>query len=317
MKRILIIDDFFGREVPRGRNVERESLCRRLGLVEFGTAPKAASAEEKPLGMVQFFRGQSPLKARVGDVVENDLDACLQLAAKDAPDDAPWDLILLDLCFYTGPVTEESDADFAGFPEGRAEDDDPDCFFGMRVLKALQESLPQLPVVIYSAHSGEKVREQAAWLGAWRFIARDDPNARQAMAEAVTELNARPALSATTPRDLAALLALARSLPPATTAELRNSMSVLKEIEAVLLTRALHGSLTRNRDEAGVALLPAIKLITGQESLTTSQAADWVKRLVHQTRPHEAVLLADPLIKDAYEKSMRLRPGAGKRPDDD
>jgi len=320
MNRLLIIDDFFGREVPRGRNLERESLCRRLGLVEFGAKAKPSAAGPEALGMVCFFRGQTPEKATVGDTVTNDLEKCLRRIEAGAPDGEPWDLLMLDLCFYTGEVTEASDADFAGFPEGRPEDDDPDNFFGLEILTAVRSRFPELPAVVFSAHSGEKIQARVVQdLGAVRFIARDDSQARTALGEVLADLNARD-FAASPVRDAREILEIARNLHPPTTAELQRFLPVLKELEAVLLLRALRGALARNRQEReGVSLLPAIKLITGNADLTTSQAADLVKRLVHQTRPYDAMLLADDLIREAYEKSVRLRPGAGntRRHDDD
>lgn len=319
MKRVLIIDDFFGRELLRGRQTERESLCRRLRVKEFGAKGVAKTDATEPLGLVLFFRGQKPAQAKVGDIVENDLAGCLRRVELGAPDGEPWDLLMLDLCFYTGAVTDESDADFAGFPEGRPKDDDPDNFFGLEVLAAVKKRFPELPVVVFSAHSGENVKARVHDLGALRFIARDDAKVQAALAEVLSELARQPTSVGPTLRDSHALLEMARTLPPPTAAELQNMLPVLKELESVLLHRALHGALLRSRDAQGLSLLPALKLLTGQESMTTSQAADFVKRLVHQTRPHESLLLNDGLIREAYEMSVRLRPGATapKRHDDD
>ena len=37
----------------------------------------------------------------------------------------PWAMLLLDLCFYTGRVSDESHRRTPGMPEGRPGDDDP------------------------------------------------------------------------------------------------------------------------------------------------------------------------------------------------
>ena len=37
----------------------------------------------------------------------------------------PWAAVLLDLCFYTGPVTPESNTTIPGMPEGCERDEDP------------------------------------------------------------------------------------------------------------------------------------------------------------------------------------------------
>jgi DNA-binding NarL/FixJ family response regulator len=312
MKRLLIIDDFFGRELGRGRNPDRESLCRRLGLAEY--QDKQKRSVNRVTGNLRFFRGQTPEMAKVGDTVENDLKGCLHLIKAGAPDGEAWDMLILDLCFYTGQVTEASNAEFPGFPEGRPGDDDPEGFFGLSILSATREQHPSLPVVVFSAYSGKNIQSKVRDLGAVAFISRDDTNAGLTLSKAIARLNKREIPSG--PRDCRALLELARSLPLPTIAELSNLLPVLKELETVLLRRALHGSLVRLSGKR-ISLLPALKLISGEADLTTSRAADIVKRLVRQTRPYESLLLSDALIKEAYTRSMRLRPGAARRSADD
>ena len=117
LPRVLIIDDLYGRVVATGANPDREQLCGHFLLrdVTGDTLEKKSRATvRKPVAEAVFFRGQKPECASVGDRVENDLDGCLQKAREGWRDRAttgvsPWSLVLLDLCFYTGPVTEESD----------------------------------------------------------------------------------------------------------------------------------------------------------------------------------------------------------------
>ena len=50
----------------------------------------------------------------IGDVVENDLEGTMAIVASGwtsvKAGGLPWALVLIDLCFYTGPVTEASNA---------------------------------------------------------------------------------------------------------------------------------------------------------------------------------------------------------------
>jgi hypothetical protein len=53
--------------------------------------------------------------------------------------------------------------------------------------------------------------------------------------------------------------------------------------------------------------------MTGDSGLTTSQAADQVKRLLNFFPDATASLLEDPLLAEAFEKAVRLRPQRPKR----
>src|ERR1043166_2844191 len=290
MKRLLMIDDFFGRSVARGRHLDRESLCRRLGFAEDGVNERTPSKEApEPLGTLSFFRGQRPEIAKVGDTVENDLEGCIERIKAGASNGMPWDMLIIDLCFYTGHVTKASNSDFAGFPEGRPDDDDPERFFGITLLRAVREHFPVLPVVIFSAYDSEQMRSVTKELGAIAYIPRDDPSARDILIDTIATISDHPAKTPINVRDSRSILELARSLPPPSLSELRGLLSILKELEVVLLRRALRGALTY-RQQKRISLLPAMKMISGQVNLTTSQAADLVKRLVHQTQPFEALL---------------------------
>ncbi len=180
--RILIIDDMFGRDATTGRNVDRENLCAHLLLEDITGDLAAKSSRQKintPTAQAFFCRGQVPLAATTGSVVENDLLGALDVVREGwckAIDDgaAPWTMVLLDLCFYTGRVSEISQQHTPGMPEGRPEDDDPRCYFGLTLLDAIHAEYPELPVLILSSKPREEISLEFSQRGALGFIARDD-----------------------------------------------------------------------------------------------------------------------------------------------
>jgi hypothetical protein len=85
--RILIIDDLFGRETVGGYNPDRARLCGQLLLVDVTPGSEESSASsriKKPLADAVFCRGQRPACATVGDRVENDLDAVVEIRVWDS-----------------------------------------------------------------------------------------------------------------------------------------------------------------------------------------------------------------------------------------
>ena len=124
LPRILVIDDMFGRRVHEGFNMDRSRLCGQYLLLDVTGDEHGESGRLKvntPVAEAVFFRGQKPVLARVGDTVENDIDGTLDLIREGwfgskAP--AKWSLVLLDLCFYTGSVTIESNERQPGMPRG-------------------------------------------------------------------------------------------------------------------------------------------------------------------------------------------------------
>jgi DNA-binding NtrC family response regulator len=91
-------------------------------------------------------------------------------------------MVLLDLCFYTGNVTDESNRQ-PGMPEGRSQDDNPSSYFGLSILQAIREEFPELPVVILSANPRDEVSRDISRRGALGFIARGDPDARKTLGD--------------------------------------------------------------------------------------------------------------------------------------
>jgi len=180
--RILILDDLFGRDMPDMPNEHRENLCAHF-LWHDATGDKAAKASSQnilnPIAEAVFFRGQTPLVAKIGTVVENDLPGALTKVRSGWSDalakgETPWALVLLDLCFYTGEVTEESNRRVAGMPEGRFDDDDYRKYFGLTILDAIHKEYPELPVMILSSKSRNEVSLEFTERGAVGFIDRTD-----------------------------------------------------------------------------------------------------------------------------------------------
>jgi len=190
LPRLLIIDDLFGRTLSNQRNEERANLCGHF-LIEDVTGDefgKGTSQRIKhPIAKVTFCRGQRPQCAAVGNVVENDIEGTLQVI-RSGWDDKPlgqnrWALVLLDLCFYTGAVTHESDSRIKGMPEGSPDDDVPGNYFGISLLKAIREQMPDLPVVILSSQPREQVSLEFSQLGAMAFLPRGDESGPELLRE--------------------------------------------------------------------------------------------------------------------------------------
>lgn len=177
--RILVIDDLFGRSHRDRPNEERANLCGQYLLedVSEGSRGDQQRIIVKPAAQAVFHRGQTPACAEVGDVVENDLPGILNVIRKGWSErpagTPPWAMILLDLCFYTGRVTEASSRVSPGMPEGRPGDDDPRSYFGLRVLDTIQSEFPDLPVVILSSKSRDEVSREFSTRGALGFLARE------------------------------------------------------------------------------------------------------------------------------------------------
>jgi DNA-binding NtrC family response regulator len=175
---ILVIDDLFGRTVQGASNEERSNLCGQY-LIEDITGDEIGKGRcqtiKTPVAQAVFHRGQTPLCSKVGDIVENDLEGALEIirGTNRLPHKGSyWAMILLDLCFYTGRVTEQSNARATGMPEGREGDDDPARYFGLRLLQAIHDEFPELPVVILSSKSRHEVSREFAYNGALGFLPR-------------------------------------------------------------------------------------------------------------------------------------------------
>jgi DNA-binding NtrC family response regulator len=178
--RILIVDDLFGRLHHDRRNKERANLCGQY-LVEDVTGDEIGKGTPQkiidPIAQVVFYRGQKPICSTVGDTVENDLDGTLRVIRDGwmSSENTPfWSMVLLDLSFKTGRVTDESSRKALGMPEGRESDDDPATYFGLRILQGINEELPDLPVIILSSKPREEVSREFSQRGARAFIPREE-----------------------------------------------------------------------------------------------------------------------------------------------
>src|SRR5262249_26773630 len=106
LPRLLIFDDLFGRNLPDGRNSDRENLCANF-LWRDVTPDAAARASrvnvKSPVAEAVFCRAQQPALARVGDIVRNDVAGALRVAHEgwDRPRTGElrrWAMVLVDLC---------------------------------------------------------------------------------------------------------------------------------------------------------------------------------------------------------------------------
>lgn len=193
LPRILVIDDIFGRVVKGSRNTDRENLCSNFLWRDVSSDSVARASQLKvlqPVAEVVFCRGQTPVESTVGDWVENNLPESLAIVRKGwmgafANGRLPWAMVLLDLCFYTGRVTVESNQRTPGMPEGQPGDDDPHEYFGLKLLDAIHQEFPELPVFILSSKQRENVSLEFSRRGALGFIDRTDPQASERLDEAL------------------------------------------------------------------------------------------------------------------------------------
>jgi DNA-binding NtrC family response regulator len=200
LPRLLILDDLFGRNLPDGRNSDRENLCAHF-LWHDATGDASAQASQQkilqPTAEAVFCRAQSPACSGPGDAVENDLETAMEAVRKGWPvenskvefrkSEIPWSLVLIDLCFYTGRVTEDSHRRTPGMPAGRPGDDDPSSYFGLTLLDAIHREFPELPILILSSKPREEVSLEFSRRGALGFIARDDLRGPELLQEALSQ----------------------------------------------------------------------------------------------------------------------------------
>lgn len=189
--RILIVDDLFGRAHTDRRNEERANLCGQY-LIEDITGDETGKGIKqkikRPTAQAVFYRGQQPVRASVGDEVENDLEGTLRIIRngwETHGQEPRWAMILLDLCFYTGRVTQESNRRTLGMPEGREGDDGPEQYFGLRLLDEIVHQFPDLPVVILSSKSRDEVSLEFTSKGALGFLPREDERSPELLREMI------------------------------------------------------------------------------------------------------------------------------------
>jgi len=192
--KILVIDDLYGRTLADGRNREREDFCTHFNLRDVHTSRSDGSdvseTRSPALANASFCRGQLPSLAQSDDIVRNDLPGLIERVNEGwdyafARGKAPWSLVLLDMCFYTGRVTERSQRLGLGMPEGAASDDIPSGYFGLMALDALHVAFPELPIIVFSSMPRRDISLEFSRRGALGFIARDDANGPALLREAI------------------------------------------------------------------------------------------------------------------------------------
>ncbi len=157
----IVIDDLFGRVLKDGSNPQKTRFMQRFsGISDF-----------------DFYRGQTPVHASLGQIVENDESGSIEFVRKHWDGERRPACLLLDLCFLTGKVTEDSEKLQSGMPEGRKGDDQKEGFFGLRLLKILAEQFPDLPIMILSSMRREDVEDVFVELGAYQFLDRTSKTA--------------------------------------------------------------------------------------------------------------------------------------------
>jgi len=84
---------------------------------------------------------------------------------------------------------------------------------------------------------------------------------------------------------------------------------------ANLLKAALEATKkpTPKNPEGEIKIHPAMKLLTGNNNLTASQAADIIKRMLKLDRHIQQHLIADSILNKAFETAKRLRPSSSKQ----
>jgi DNA-binding NtrC family response regulator len=181
LPRILIVDDLFGRTHHDRRNEERANLCGQY-LLKDVTGDEAAPGDgqkiKNPVAQAVFWRGQTPACADVGDEVRNDLEGTLKVIEegweRPVPGRQRWSLLLLDLSFYQGRVTVGDGRSPRGMPKGLDGDDDPQSYFGITILEAVQSRFPDLPVIILSSKDRKEVSRRFTKYNALGFLPRDE-----------------------------------------------------------------------------------------------------------------------------------------------
>lgn len=110
-----------------------------------------------------------------------------------------------------------------------------------------------------------------------------------------------------------------RSTAPSTTAllpaeELIGTLPVIQREQARAIARILRSALiwtrrvTAEEPDGKLLIHPAVKLITGDSSISASKAADVIKRLLTAGSKADPSLLSDPVLQQALDIALKLRP---------
>ncbi len=299
--RILVIDDVYGRKATEGYNVDRLQFCEAMLLRDVTGDQPASSKITRAVADAVFCRGQRPTASVVGDVVENDLEAVLSAVRQGwnqrAAGEPPWALILLDLAFNTGVVTEASDAAHRGGAAGRRGDDDEGSCFGFRILSALNPlgggEFHDLPVAILSRLPREHVKARYSRLGAVGFIEGDEP---QPMADLLKGLLWRHGLLADGQEQAIA----PPTDPPLSTGDLR-SLTVVPEHRVVGFSVPLLAAL---REARRAAPLGANLFVSGATGTGKELLARYLWRVTRQPRRPFVAVDSGALVETLAEDTL-------------
>lgn len=158
LSRVVVIDDDLGRVLRRSEagvevreNRDREAFCVRAGLQDV-TGDMPAETRNDAVAEAVFISGLSLQDGKL----EHDVEGTLAAVRRGWEKWPRWALVLLDLHFKTGQVNP------AGLPVGRAEDRNPQHYFGLTILEELRkdQSLRDIPVVILSAMERDRIEER-------------------------------------------------------------------------------------------------------------------------------------------------------------
>ena len=84
-------------------------------------------------------------------------------------------------------------------------------------------------------------------------------------------------------------------------------------LKAALEATGRYRPAGEGNSELDVLIHPAMRLITGDGKMSASQAADLIKRIVRLFPEGDAAFMEDPVLKEAFETAVRLRPRQSKK----
>ncbi len=292
LPRLLVIDDVLGRTIPDRRNEDRERFCGQFLIEDVCTDEIGRGSTQRirsPIAQAVFHRGQTPVSARLGDVVENNLDDVARIVREGWDKSPCWSLVLLDLCFYTGSVTERSVASKGpGLPAGKDDDESPSSYFGLKILEKLRSLFPELPIIILSGQPRDDVSRRYSVLGALGFLERDAPRGSELLRGYIHRHGLIPDEAADSigqSRDLLlALRAARRFARSAGNLLFRGERGTGKE----LLSRYVH----RQRPDAGAAPFIVVNSPILSNELFASELFGIEKRVATQVDQRDGLIRA-------------------------
>lgn len=177
--KILVFDDQLG-ALPPLRSSGRPGFCYNCKLHDVSTSiPDNYKPRrfDNPTAEVVFHSGQKVQ----GDYIENDIEGSVRFALDGWKSENYWSLVLLDMHFKTGKILENGEV------EGRDSDWEPDNYFGLKLLGALKEAAPDMPIVILSSMKEGVISYNITKSGALDFIDKQDMHSPDRLIKAIQE----------------------------------------------------------------------------------------------------------------------------------